>query len=69
MNHVFDSYEPYKGDIVQRDPGVHHRPRGGRGHGLRLFYAQDRGRMFIGPGVEVYEGMVVGPTPRTRTLW
>lgn len=68
MNHVFDSYEPYKGDIQQRTQGSIIVHETGESTAYGLFYAQDRGRLFIGPGVEVYEGMVVGANPKTEDI-
>ena len=64
MNHVFDCYEPYKGDIQQRSTGSLVVPETGESTAYGLFYAQDRGRLFIGPGVPVYEGMIVGSNPK-----
>ena len=68
MNHVFDGYEPYKGDIATRHQGslVAHETGDSTGYGL--FQAQDRGRMFIGPGVPVYEGMIVGVSPKSEDI-
>lgn len=68
MNHVFDSYEPYKGDINQRQQGSLIAHETGESTGYGLFAAQDRGRMFIGPGVEVYEGMIVGASPKNEDI-
>ena len=68
MNHVFDSYEPYKGDIVQRQQGSLIAHETGLSTGYGLFAAQDRGRLFIGPGVEVYEGMIVGASPKNEDI-
>lgn len=68
MNHVFDSYEPYKGDIVQRQQGSLIAHETGESTGYGLFAAQDRGRLFIGPGVEVYEGMIVGASPKNEDI-
>jgi GTP-binding protein len=68
MNSVFDSYEPYKGDIVQRPQGSLIAHETGDSTGYGLFYAQDRGRLFIGPGVEVYEGMIVGVSPKSDDI-
>lgn len=68
MNHVFDGYEPYKGDIFQRQQGSLVAFEAGEATAYGLFYAQDRGRMFIGPGVEVYEGMIVGANPKTEDI-
>ncbi len=68
MNHVFDGYEPYKGDVFQRQQGSLVAFEAGEATAYGLFYAQDRGRMFIGPGVEVYEGMIVGSNPKTEDI-
>ncbi len=68
MNHVFDGYEPYKGDITQRQQGSIIAFEAGESTAYGLFYAQDRGRMFIGPGVEVYEGMIVGSNPKNEDI-
>ncbi len=68
MNHVFEGYEPYKGDIAQRQQGSLVAFETGTATAYGLFYAQDRGRMFIGPGVEVYEGMIVGSNPKSEDI-
>lgn len=68
LNQVFDSYEPYKGEIVQRRHGSLVAHETGVSTGYGLFAAQDRGRLFIGPGVDVYEGMVVGFTPKAEDI-
>ena len=68
MNHVFDSYEPYKGDIVSRHQGSLIAHETGESTGYGLFNVQDRGRMFIGPGVPVYEGMIVGACPKNEDI-
>ncbi len=68
MNHVFDGYEPYKGEIQQRVQGSIIAHETGESTAYGLFYAQERGRMFIGPGVEVYEGMIVGANPKTEDI-
>lgn len=68
MNHVFDGYEPYKGDIVSRHQGSLIAHETGESTGYGLFYAQDRGRMFIGPGVPVYEGMIIGACPKNEDI-
>jgi len=68
MNHIFDCYEPYKGDIGKRPQGslVVHETGVTTAYGL--FGAQDRGRLFIGAGVNVYEGMVVGESPKSEDI-
>lgn len=68
FNQMFDSYQPYKGEIIQRHHGSLVAHETGISTGYGLFAAQDRGRMFIGAGVEVYEGMVVGSTPKAEDI-
>ena len=68
MNHVFEGYEPYKGDIQQRQQGSIIAHEAGESTAYGLFYAQDRGRLFIGPGLEVYEGMIVGANPKNEDI-
>ena len=60
MNHVFSGYEEYKGDVATRQSGSIIVFETGQTTGYGLFNTQDRGRLFVGPGVDVYEGMVVG---------
>ena len=64
MSHVFSSYEAYKGDIEQRNTGSIIVHEDGESTGYGLFNTQSRGRLFIGPGVPVYEGMIVGENPK-----
>ncbi len=68
MNHVFDGYEPYKGEIVSRRQGSLIAHETGETTGYGLFAAQERGRLFVGPGVPVYEGMVVGASPKLEDI-
>ncbi len=68
MNHIFDSYEPYKGDIVSRVRGTIVAFEAGKSVTYGLYNAQDKGELFIGPGVEVYEGMIVGLNSRGEDL-
>ncbi len=68
MNHVFDGYEPYKGDIATRSQGSLIAHETGASTGYGLFAAQERGRLFIGPGVDVYEGMIVGSNPKNEDV-
>lgn len=65
MNHIFDGYEPYKGDIETRTQGSLIVHETGETTAYGLFNAQERGRLFIGPGVPVYEGMVIGASPKS----
>lgn len=68
MNHVFEGYEPYRGDIPSRPQGSLVAHETGESTAYGLFAAQDRGRLFIGPGVEVYEGMIVGASPKSEDI-
>ena len=68
MSHVFSAYEPYKGDIEQRSTGSIVAFETGETTSYGLFNTQDRGRLFVGPGVEVYEGQIVGETPKAEDL-
>ena len=68
MNHVFDSYEPYKGEIDQRSTGSIIAHENGEATGYGLFNTQSRGRLFIGPGTPVYEGMIVGENPKNDDI-
>lgn len=68
MNHVFHSYEPYKGDISTRQRGSLVAWEDGDAVQYGLFNAQDRGTLFITPGTKVYEGMIVGENARADDL-
>ncbi len=68
MNHVFDSYQPYKGDIDQRSTGSIIAHESGEATGYGLFNTQSRGRLFIGAGTPVYEGMIVGENPKNEDI-
>ena len=68
MNHVFNGYEPYKGDIDQRSTGSIIVHESGESTGYGLFNTQSRGRLFIGPGVPVYEGMIIGENPKNEDI-
>lgn len=68
MNHVFDSYQPYKGDIDQRSTGSIIAHEAGEATGYGLFNTQSRGRLFIGAGTPVYEGMIVGENPKNEDI-
>ena len=68
MNHIFDSYEPFKGDIQARVRGTIVAFEPGKSVTYGLYNAQDKGDLFIGPGVEVYEGMIVGASPKQEDL-
>ena len=68
MNHIFDCYEPFKGDVVARVRGTIVAFESGKSVTYGLYNAQDKGELFIGPGVEVYEGMIVGLNSRGEDL-
>jgi GTP-binding protein len=68
MSHVFYSYEEYKGDIEHRNTGSIIVHEDGESTGYGLFNTQSRGRLFIGPGVPVYEGMIVGENPKNEAI-
>ena len=68
MNQLFAGYEPYKGDIQTRERGSIVVHETGTSTGYGLFNTQDRGRLFIGPGVDVYEGMIVGECSRNEDI-
>jgi len=68
LNSVFDSYAPYKGDIERRDMGSLIAFENGESIVYGLYNAQERGSLFIGAGVPVYGGMVVGENPRGGDL-
>ncbi|MEE0840893.1 MAG: translational GTPase TypA, partial [Acutalibacteraceae bacterium] len=68
MSHVFSGYEEYKGDIEQRSTGSIIVHENGESTGYGLFNTQSRGRLFIGAGVPVYEGMIVGENPKNEDI-
>ncbi len=68
MNHVFDGYEPFKGEIISRHQGSLIAHETGETTTYGLFAAQERGRLFIGAGVSVYEGMICGASPKAEDL-
>lgn len=64
LNSVFDGYAPYKGDIPRRPVGSIIAFETGESTTYGLYSAQERGTLFIGPGTQVYEGMIVGSNPK-----
>ncbi|MCH2176377.1 MAG: translational GTPase TypA [Lentisphaeria bacterium] len=68
MNYVFDSYGEYAGDIRNRKNGVLISMETAKSAGYALFNLQSRGELFIGPGVDVYEGQIVGQNSREGDL-
>lgn len=68
MSHVFEDYQPYKGDIERRKTGSLVSFETGEAVTYGLFNAQERGQLFIPAGTPVYEGMIVGSSPKTEDL-
>lgn len=68
FNTVFLEYQPYKGEIVRRQTGSLVAFETGEAVTYGLFNAQGRGKLFIGPGTPVYEGMVVGESPKAEDI-
>lgn len=68
INTIFDKYSPYKGDIQYRRSGSLIAYETGESVTYGLFNAQERGTLFIGPGVKVYAGMVVGQNPKADDI-
>jgi len=68
MNHLFNGYGPYKGAIPGRPNGVLVAYEEGETTSYGLQNAEERGKLFIGPGVKVYEGMVIGESARASDL-
>lgn len=68
MHHVAEGYEPWAGDFRTRPTGSLVADRQGVVTSYSLFNLQERGSMFVGPGAEVYEGMVVGENPRPEDM-
>jgi GTP-binding protein len=68
LHHVFDRYEPWHGELRTRPSGSLVADRSGPTTGFALANLQERGTMFVGPGTEVYEGMIVGENSRSDDL-
>ncbi len=68
MASVFDSYQPFKGEVRRRNTGSLVAFETGDAVAYGIFNVQDRGAMFIGPGVKVYGGMVVGVSPKSEDI-
>lgn len=68
MNHIFYGYEPYKGEITQRQRGSLVAWEDGEAVTYGLYNAQERGTLFITPGTMVYEGMIVGENSRNEDI-
>jgi GTP-binding protein len=68
LHHVFERYEPWHGDLRTRPTGSLVADRRGLTSTYALFGLQERGSLFLGPGVEVYEGMIVGENSRADDM-
>ncbi len=68
LNHLFDGYEPWQGDIPHRTTGALVADRHGTVTAYAIEHVQDRGEMFVEPGERVYEGMIVGENAREEDI-
>jgi GTP-binding protein len=68
LHHVFERYEPWHGELRTRPNGSLVADRLGMTTTYALMNLQDRGSLFIGPGVEVYEGMIIGENSRSEDM-
>jgi GTP-binding protein TypA/BipA len=68
MHHVFEAWEPWAGELRTRPTGALVADRRGASASFALFGLQERGTLFVGPGEEVYEGMIVGENSRANDL-
>src|SRR5205085_1552865 len=68
LHHVFEGFEPWHGELRTRPTGALIADRSGRTTAFALLNLQERGAMFIGPGTDVYEGMIVGENARAEDL-
>lgn len=68
MNHIFHDYQEYKGPIEHRLTGSLVAYETGEATGYGLFNTQSRGRLFISPGTEIYEGMIIGENPKNEDI-
>jgi GTP-binding protein len=68
LHHIFDRFEPWHGELRTRSSGSLVADRGGMTTTYALMNLQDRGELFVGPGVEVYEGMIIGENARSEDM-
>jgi GTP-binding protein len=68
ISHIFDGFAPVKGDIPERRNGVLISNEQGDSVAYALWYIQERGRLFVGPGEKLYEGMIIGIHSRENDL-
>jgi len=68
MNHIFSSWEPWHGAIPSRATGALVADRPGPATAYAIYNLQERGEIFIDPGIQVYEGMIIGENSRPSDL-
>ena len=68
LSHLFKEYAPYAGEVLTRITGTIIATEAGTTTGYALEMVQERGKLFVGPGEEVYEGMIVGENPRNEDI-
>ena len=68
MNHIFSSWEPWHGAIPSRENGALVADRAGVTTAYAIFNLQERGEIFVDPGLAVYEGMIIGENARTSDM-
>jgi GTP-binding protein len=68
LHHIFDGYAPWAGDLRARRSGVLVADRTGMTTNFALVGLEDRGVLFVGPGIDVYEGMIIGENARTEEM-
>jgi GTP-binding protein len=68
LHHVFEGYEPWHGELRTRPTGALVADRGGKTTAFAMLNLQERGSLFVGPGTDVYEGMIVGENARAEDL-
>jgi GTP-binding protein len=68
MSHLFKEYGPYAGEVLTRLTGTILATEAGMTTAYALEGVQERGKLFVGPGEEVYEGMIVGENPRNEDI-
>lgn len=68
MNHIFNGFEPHKGELARRSRGSMVAWEDGESVTYGLYNAQERGNLFIGPGIKVYEGMIVGENAKGEDI-
>ncbi len=68
LHHVFHGYEPWHGEVRSRSTGSLVADRRGVTTAYALLSLKERGTLFVGPGVDVYEGMIIGESPRSQDM-